>query len=192
MRLIIAGSRDIWPSVEFIDDMVKSLFPSFLADGDSVLLNGGAQGVDAQALKWSMSTLWEDRPDYEFQVEHYPADWDTFGKEAGPRRNRKMAENADALLLLWDGETTGSKSMLVCGKVAGLKIVSVESLSKKRFPQPFIPGQRYQVNFSAYEAPGIAVGNTKAISKLQLGNFAKDLADDMDAQILKELQELNK
>jgi hypothetical protein len=33
------------------------------------------------------------------------------GRSAGPKRNRKMAEYSDALLLIWDGESPGSSSM---------------------------------------------------------------------------------
>lgn len=41
----------------------------------------------------------------------FPADWETYGKSAGPIRNRQMAQYADALLLIWDGESRGSANM---------------------------------------------------------------------------------
>lgn len=41
----------------------------------------------------------------------FPADWDKFGKAAGHIRNKQMAEEADALLLIWDGESKGSANM---------------------------------------------------------------------------------
>mgnify|MGYP001564359745 CR=1 FL=1 len=44
-------------------------------------------------------------------IKRFPADWDHFGKSAGHRRNAQMAEYADALLLIWDGESKGSDGM---------------------------------------------------------------------------------
>lgn len=42
----------------------------------------------------------------------FPADWEAYGKAAGPKRNQQMAEYGDALLLIWDGESRGSFNML--------------------------------------------------------------------------------
>lgn len=41
----------------------------------------------------------------------FPADWEKFGKVAGHIRNKQMAEEGDALLLIWDGESKGSANM---------------------------------------------------------------------------------
>lgn len=45
-------------------------------------------------------------------IERYPADWTKYGRGAGPLRNREMAEKADAALVIWDGVSRGSKSMI--------------------------------------------------------------------------------
>jgi hypothetical protein len=45
-------------------------------------------------------------------IKRYPADWDTFGKSAGYRRNEQMAEDADALVAFWDGESKGTAHMI--------------------------------------------------------------------------------
>ena len=37
-------------------------------------------------------------------------------------RNRQMAENADALIAYWDGESRGTKNMIEEAKKRGLKI----------------------------------------------------------------------
>ena len=55
----------------------------------------------------------------------YPADWDRYGKAAGPMRNEKMAQNADALILFWNGTTPGSASMLRLADKYGLAIREV-------------------------------------------------------------------
>ncbi len=44
-------------------------------------------------------------------VKEFPADWDQHGNAAGPIRNAQMADYADALLLIYDGESRGSLNM---------------------------------------------------------------------------------
>ena len=56
-----------------------------------------------------------------FEIIKFPADWDQYGMSAGPRRNKEMAENADALLAIWDGTSRGTQSMLSYAKKYGLK-----------------------------------------------------------------------
>jgi hypothetical protein len=55
-------------------------------------------------------------------IERYPADWDNHGKSAGYRRNAEMAENAEALLALWDFKSRGTKHMIDLALKAGLVI----------------------------------------------------------------------
>ena len=50
----------------------------------------------------------------------FPADWDKHGKSAGYKRNLEMAENADALIAFWDGESRGTKHMIDIAKEKNL------------------------------------------------------------------------
>lgn len=45
-------------------------------------------------------------------VVEFPADCKLHRKAAGPIRNEQMAQYADALILVWDGKSAGSSSML--------------------------------------------------------------------------------
>lgn len=45
----------------------------------------------------------------------FPADW-TIGKGAGVIRNQVMADYADALVGIWDGDSRGTKNMLAEAK----------------------------------------------------------------------------
>ena len=45
---------------------------------------------------------------------------DTYGKRAGYLRNETMAQNADALVALWDGKSRGTRHMLNIAKECGL------------------------------------------------------------------------
>ena len=55
-------------------------------------------------------------------VEYYPAEWEKHGKAAGYKRNARMADNADGLLAVWDGESRGTKHMIREAVDRGLEI----------------------------------------------------------------------
>lgn len=55
-------------------------------------------------------------------LKKFPAEWDKYYKAAGPIRNQKMAEYANALIAVWDGKSTGTKDMIERAKACGLKI----------------------------------------------------------------------
>lgn len=108
MKVIVAGSRTITdPSVVTLACMESGF--QF-----SEIVSGGAAGVDLTgerlALKWGVP------------VKRFPADWKKWGRRAGPIRNREMAAYADALVLVWDGQSRGSASMLNEARQRGLQI----------------------------------------------------------------------
>lgn len=45
-------------------------------------------------------------------VEYFPADWNKYGKSAGPIRNEEMAKYADGCIVFWDGKSKGSADMI--------------------------------------------------------------------------------
>lgn len=101
MKLIIAGSRTLNVSPMFIQE--SCLF--FLKHISSVeFISGGCPtGID-NSVKYMTKV-------HAFKYKEFPADWDQYGKAAGPIRNKEMAEYADALLLIWDGSSKGSANM---------------------------------------------------------------------------------
>lgn len=100
MKLIIAGSRDLNPSYHII---LRKLEEVEWFTKITEVVSGKARGVDRAGEEFARQ--------YEIPVKEFPADWDKYGKAAGPIRNRQMAEYADALLLIWDGRSPGSKNM---------------------------------------------------------------------------------
>lgn len=74
-------------------------------------------GVDAQGERWA-AERW-------VPVTRFPADWSRFGKYAGPARNARMARYAQALVLIWFGDSPGSANMLRCAENQGLCIHNV-------------------------------------------------------------------
>ncbi len=110
MKVIIAGSRDFndyKKLCEYCDLM--------LSNTENVeIVSGTARGADMLGMKYALDRM--------LVLKEFPADWDTFGKSAGYRRNKQMAEYADALIAFWDGKSKGTKHMIDLAKEHGLKI----------------------------------------------------------------------
>ena len=68
------------------------------------IVSGGARGADALAERYAK--------EHNYQLEVFHADWNKYGKSAGIRRNKQMAEVADALVAFWDGKSRGTKNMI--------------------------------------------------------------------------------
>jgi hypothetical protein len=70
----------------------------------TLIVSGCARGVDQLGERWAEL--------HDIPVAQYPADWRRHGNAAGPRRNAVMAQNADALVALWDGRSAGTGHMI--------------------------------------------------------------------------------
>lgn len=108
MRTIIAGSRscDNWQDVCDVIEL-SGFIPT-------LVLSGKAKGAD------SMGEYWAKRNS--IPIQEYPADWGSYGRGAGFKRNIQMAKNADALIAVWDGVSRGTKHMIDTAKALGLKV----------------------------------------------------------------------
>lgn len=49
----------------------------------------------------------------------FAADWETYGKAAGPKRNKAQAKWGNTLLAIWDGKSRGTKNMIDEARKAG-------------------------------------------------------------------------
>jgi hypothetical protein len=112
MRTIIAGTR------KGIDKRTFDAAMMHVPWEITVVLSGGAMGVDRMGEKWA--------EEHDLPLDLYPANWDLHGKAAGPIRNARMAENADALVAFWDGESRGTKNMIDEAKKRELKVMVVK------------------------------------------------------------------
>lgn len=105
MRTIIAGGRDIY-DFKLVQEAIQDSTFSI-----SEVVCGMASGVDTEGFIWAQHN--------NVPFKEFPADWNgvdpetkkPYGKSAGPIRNRKMAKYAEALILIWNGNSPGSRSM---------------------------------------------------------------------------------
>lgn len=101
MKIIIAGGRefnDYFLLKEECDKIIGD-YPDMIT-----IVSGGARGTDSLGEQYARAN--------NYFIERYPADWDRYGKAAGYRRNEQMAQNAEALIAFWDGESKGTKHMI--------------------------------------------------------------------------------
>ena len=86
MRVIIAGGRDFTDYQLLLDAIQEAQF------NIETVVSGGAKGADY------LGEFYASEMNLKLNV--YNADWERHGRAAGPIRNRKMAENADALIAM--------------------------------------------------------------------------------------------
>lgn len=109
MKVIVAGSRE-FNDRELLDRTMRRLYGS----QGIIVLSGMARGADTLGKEWAEENG--------VVVDKHPADWDRYGKSAGPIRNREMAKEADALVAFWDGKSVGTKHMINCALLDGLEV----------------------------------------------------------------------
>jgi len=98
MKVIIAGSRSIIKLFLIQDAVEKSQF------NITEVVSGCAIGVDSLGEYYAKIN--------NIPIKQFPAPWDHYGKAAGAIRNVRMADYADAAIIVWDGVSKGSKHMI--------------------------------------------------------------------------------
>ncbi len=102
-RVVVAGCRDYENYREakaYIDFCIGEIRKKYTL----VFVSGACQGAVALGERYAKENA--------FEIERDPAEWEKYGKSAGPRRNREMAKIADYVICFWDGESKGTKSMI--------------------------------------------------------------------------------
>lgn len=110
MKVIIAGGRDF----NDYDLLCRKTDKILSRQAEIEIVSGAARGADKLGERYA-----QERG---YGIIRYIPDWNFFGKSAGYIRNVEMADNADGLILFWNGKSKGSQHMLKIGKDKGLKI----------------------------------------------------------------------
>lgn len=124
-RVIIAGGRDFNDYWLLEDNLMEWILDTYLQfhsiDEKATIefVSGKARGADSLGEKFAKT--------HDYKIKEFPADWNQYGKAAGPIRNRQMAEYAaqadkGVLFAFWDGESLGTKSMIDLAKQYGLEV----------------------------------------------------------------------
>lgn len=118
-RIIIAGCRN-FNDFEKLQKEADSIMQEL--DGKVKIISGTANGADMLGEKYAGM--------HDIEIVRFPANWNLYGKSAGPRRNAEMAKYASEsngiLLAFWDGKSRGTKNMIENAEKYGLRIIVVD------------------------------------------------------------------
>ena len=106
-RVVIAGCRD-YSNYEEAKPYIDFCLSNIRKKNNIIILSGHANGADLIGERYAKENG--------FKVEIYPANWNKYGRSAGPIRNRQMAEVCDYVICFWDGKSRGTKSMIEYAK----------------------------------------------------------------------------
>lgn len=108
MKVIIAGGR------EFNNYKLLCEVCDGMSYKDLEIVSGVARGADKLGVKYA-----EERG---YKIKEFPANWNKYGRSAGPIRNNEMSLYADALIAFWDGKSKGTGNMIKLAKKRNLKL----------------------------------------------------------------------
>lgn len=94
MRVAVIGSRGL-----YVEDL-----GSYLPEGTTEIVSGGARGVDASARKYALR--------HGLKLTEFLPEYSRYGRGAPLRRNIAIIESADLVLAFWDGRSKGTKHVI--------------------------------------------------------------------------------
>lgn len=109
MRVLVCGGRD-FSDRAFLDRILAAVHA---IRPITTVIEGGAAGAD------SMSRRWAERRGIE--VVTFPADWELYGKRAGPVRNLKMLREGRPDLVVAFPGGRGTAHMVRSAREAGVR-----------------------------------------------------------------------
>lgn len=159
MKCIIAGSR----SVTDYEILLAAIAYLPWRRDITEIVSGGADGADALGERYAKER--------KLRLTVMPADWIAYGRSAGPRRNRDMAQYVfpdGALIALWDGESRGTQNMIEEARKRHLKVLVWDAKGNR---------------------PWYEKENEDAIAEFPPGEWPNDSPELVEKQILIELAE---
>lgn len=110
MRILVCGGRDYNDA----NGVYNALDRLHAKKRITCVIQGGASGADMLAWGWAKA--------YGVPVEEYKAEWEKYGKRAGPLRNKRMLDEGkpDGVVAFPGGR--GTADMVAQAEVIGLKV----------------------------------------------------------------------
>lgn len=117
-RLLICGDRN-WTDKRSIEAIIRA---THAEHEDLVIIEGEARGADSIARDTAIGMG--------IPVEPYAADWQKFGRAAGPIRNQQMLETQPDMVIGFHNDlenSKGTKDMLNRAKKEGIPVLNITS-----------------------------------------------------------------
>lgn len=121
MRVLVCGGRDYNNYYHVRDTLMKICDEYGLWDEngylpvDLTIITGGAKGADDMAASFAM-VHWTG-------YEEYKADWEKYGKAAGPIRNQQMLDEGKPDLVVAFPGGRGTADMINRARMANIEVV---------------------------------------------------------------------
>jgi len=120
IKVIIAGGRDFNNFellVAKVDNILKAYQPNIeIVSGGQITISTSGNKYGADYFGEVYATIMR------YKRTKFKADWDKYGKSAGPIRNKEMADYSDALIAFWDGKSKGTKGMISLARDKGIPV----------------------------------------------------------------------
>jgi hypothetical protein len=122
MRVIVCGGRDYGKNPDGsnndieIDFLFNTLTDLLIKHTDMLVIQGSARGADRLAKNWA-----------EFinvPVVSFPADWDRYGRNAGPIRNLQMIQEGKPDLVVAFRGGAGTRNMIKQAMQHNIEVVT--------------------------------------------------------------------
>lgn len=113
MKVLVCGGRDYSNSFE----MNAVLYKIHIERNITQIISGSARGADTMAIGWAL--LWN------VDFEEFPANWDRYGRSAGPKRNLQMLEEGTPDLVVAFEGGNGTQNMIKQAKNHGVEVIEV-------------------------------------------------------------------
>lgn len=109
MRILVCGDRN-FEDIDHMNDVMNDHF----YPGD-ILIHGDAPGADRLSERCKQPYT---------EVIRFPADWEKYGKAAGPIRNKQMLEEGkpDLVIAFLAPDSKGTKNMIEQAQKAGVDV----------------------------------------------------------------------
>jgi len=110
MKLAIVGSRTFLDYVR----LERCLLRTFSLAEIEAVISGGARGTDTLVARFAAR--------HGLPLVVVPAEWEKYGKKAGPIRNTEIVRRADVLVAFWDGVSRGTFDSISKARGAGKRV----------------------------------------------------------------------
>lgn len=116
INVAFVGSREFHP-LAIIHQVMERV-------GRCRVISGGARGVDRYVEQFA------DLLGYPKKI--FEADWNKYGKSAGPKRNYEMVQESDIAMVFWDGTSRGTRDFMNKAIKKGIPMIVFEVSGKPK------------------------------------------------------------
>lgn len=115
---LICGGRTFSDWTTFVN-VLRAIKESRAPNDKLTIISGCANGADKLAEQWAEADGWG--------LQQFPADWEKFGRSAGPIRNKRMLEEGRPDMVIAFPGGKGTANMVSQARKAGVKVLTISA-----------------------------------------------------------------